>query len=244
MRLNYSRVGCDGIIYDGVNLSDTFQVYDISIPLLPTFEAVTQELAQRPGSYFTARKIGTREITMKLRLNAGSRNPTDIFQAWREVSSVFDKPEPRKLQLGEDRWCNAMMTGESEIDDVTYYGVVELTFVCFDPYFYGSTHTIALTDGATASFTVRGSVEAEPRLDLTATADSVLVTNISSGDFVKVPNTAAGAKIAIDMARQSATMGGEHAPVDLTSDFFPISGAAQVKVAGANGTLSYEERYI
>lgn len=244
MRMNYSRVGCTGIVFDGVNLSDAFQVVDVSIPLLPTFSAVTHELAQRPGSYFASRKVGTREIAVKLRLDAEDRNPLQIFKAWRELSAIFNKPDPRKLQLDEERYCHAMMVGESEVENEAYYGVVEFTFICFDPYFYGREHEIALGDGGTASFDVQGSVEVYPKLELTATADSVLVTNAVTGDYVRVPDTASGSKVAIDMERQTATIGGEYAPVHLASDFFPVEGAAKVKVDGASGTLAYEERYL
>lgn len=244
MRMNYSRVGCSGLIYDGVNISDAFQIVDVSIPLLPTFEAVTHDLAQRPGSYFAARKVGTREIKIKLRLDAESRDPMEIFKQWREVSAIFNKPDPRKLYLDEERYCYAMMVGESEIVDEAYYGVVEFTFMCFDPYFYGKPHEIALTNGGTATFNVQGAVEAYPVLELTATTTYVLVTNVVTGDYVRVPNTVSGSKVVIDMERQTATIGGSYAPVYLESDFFSIEGAAKVKLNGATGTLRYEERFI
>ena len=133
MRLNYSRTGASGLVYDGQNLSDIFQIVDVSIPLLPTIEAVTHDLAQRPGSYFASRKIGTREIKVKLRLDAETRNPMGIFHAWREYSSIFNRSEPKRLYLNEDRFCNALLVGDTNIADEAYYGVVELTFMCFDP---------------------------------------------------------------------------------------------------------------
>lgn len=244
MRLNYSRIGCSGIIYDGVNISDTFQVVDVSIPLLPTFEAVTHELAQRPGSYFAARNVGMREIKIKLRLDAESRDPMEIFKAWREVSAIFNKPTPRKLYLDESRYCNAMMVGESEITDEAYYGVVEFTFVCFDPYFYGEEHSIALSNGSTASFNIQGAVEAYPKLDLTASSTAITITNTVTAEYVRIPGTASGSSVTVDMERQIATIGGEFAPVDLASDFFSIEGAASVRVSGASGTLVYKERFI
>lgn len=244
MRMNYSRTGCSGLIFDGVNISDAFQIVDIKIPLLPTFTAVTHELAQRPGAYFASRKVGTREVTVKLRLDAETRDPMGIFKAWRELSAIFNKPDPRKLQLDEERYCWAMMVGESEIEDEAYYGVVEFTFMCFDPYFYGTEHEIAVANGSNMSFNVQGGVEAYPVLELTATTSYVLVTNSVTGEYVRVPNTASGSKVVVDMERQTATIGGEFAPVHLESDFFTIGGAARIKVTGANGTLKYKERFL
>lgn len=243
MRLNYSRTGCAGLRYDGVNISDIFQIVDISIPLLPTFEAVTHDLAQVPGSYFAARKVGTREIRLKLRLDAESRNPMDIFKAWRDVSSIFNKPTPRKLYLDEERYCNAIMVGESEIEDEAYYGVTEFTFMCYDPFFYGREHEVALSDGSNV-VNVLGAVEAYPTIELTATSTSVRVANEATGDYVSVPDTASGAKLVVDMERQTVTMGGEYVPVDMLSDYFTLEGASKVKLTNATGTLRYRERFI
>lgn len=243
MRPNNSRVGCTGIIYDGVNISDTFQVVDVSVPLLPTFEAVTHELPQRPGSYFASRKVGTRQITLKLRLDAGSRDPLEIFRQWRDVSHVLDKPTPRKLYLDEDRYCWAMMVGESDIDDKAYCGEVEFTMMCFDPYFYGQERSFSLKAGSNP-IDVKGACEAYPTLELTATGASVRVTNEGTGDYVLVPGTKSGSKLTMDMERQTVTMGGEYVPVDLLSDYFAITGSAKVSVSGATGTLKYRERYL
>lgn len=241
MKLNYNRIGCTGISYDGVNLSDVFEVVDVHIPLLPTFEAVTQELAQRPGAYFASRKVGTREITMKLRLNAESRCPLDIFQAWREYSQVFNKPTPRKLMLNEEKYCYALMVGDTPIEDEAYYGTVELSFVCYDPYFYGEEHAVPLT--SSTSFEIKGGVSCYPTLELTATGSSVTVTNQKTAEFVKV-STASGTKLVIDMERQIVTEGGEYVPVDLSSDFFPLEGSCSLKLTGATGTMKYRERFL
>lgn len=243
MRLNYSRQGCTGISYDGVNLSDTFVIEDVSIPLLPTFEAVTQELAQRPGAYFSSRKVGTREVKVRLRLDAESRCPVDIFKAWREFSDVFNKPDPRPLKLNDDKFVNALVIGDTEIESTAYYGTVEVAFMCFDPFFYGQDHSIPLPTGTTA-FTVLGAVSAYPVIEATASSGTVTVTDVRTAEYVRVPGLASGSKLVIDMERQTATIGGEYVPVDLLSDFFAIDGDVQIRLAGASGTLTYRERYL
>ncbi len=244
MRHNYSRTGASGLIYDGVNLSDTFQIVDVRAYLLPQIKARTQELAQKPGAYFASRQIGPREVKVKLRLDAGTRDPMAIFREWREVSGIFNKSEPKRLQLGEDRWCNAIPIGETEIKFEAYYGVVELTFVCFDPYFYGREHAIAMSDGVAASFRVQGSVPAWPTLELVSSSTSVKVTDVGTGKYVLIPSVTVGTAVTVDMERQVCTKGSSYAPYDLISDFFSLEGDAQVKVEGASGTMRYRERYL
>lgn len=242
MKFNYGQFGCTGIKYDGVDVSDVFAVVDVSVSVLPSIEAVTQELAQRPGQYFASRKVGAREVKLKLALDAESRCPVDIFKAWRDVSGVFNKPDPRRLYLSEDKYINALFVGESEIEDQGYKGVCELSFVCFDPFFYGTRHDVALS--GTTAFKVMGGVGAFPVIEATGAAGALTVTNETTGEFVTVPNVSASTKVVIDMAAQRATANGEYAPVDLLSDFFMIDGEASIRISGGSAKLSYEERYL
>ena len=244
MRLNHRRAGITGIVYDGVDLTETFQVVEVRTPLLPTIEAVAHELPQRPGSYFAARKVGTRSVVLKLRLEAASRNPLEVFQAWREVSSLVAKDEPKRLYLGEDRWCMAMLVGETEMDTSARYGTIECEFACFDPYFYGAEHSASLSAGTAKAIDVVGAVPALPTLALTASSTSVTVTNMTTGQYVLIPDLTSGAAVTVDMARQVSTAAGQYAPVDLLSDYFAVNDGDEVKVTGAYGTLSYTERWI
>lgn len=245
MRFNFSRTGCSGVVYDGVNLSDIFQIVDIKIPLLPTLTAVTQELTQRPGAYFASRKVGTRQITMKLRLDAETRNPTKIFHAWREVSKHFSKEEPKKLYLNEDVYCWALVVGDTDIDNAAYYGEVEFTFMCYDPFFYGREHTFDLSANTAKTIQVNGDMAVYPMFDLTATSSTVKVTNVTTGDLVSIPNLKSGTKLHIDSEKYRVEVGGAYQPIDISvSDYFMLEGECQLKVTGASGTVTYQERYL
>lgn len=242
MRYNYGAHGCTGIVYDGVELSDMFTIVDVSIPLLPTIDVVTQELVQRPGLYFSSRKIGTREVKIKLSLDAESRCPIDIFTAWSEVSGVFAKPDPRRLYLNGS-YINALFVGESEIEEQGTKGVIELTFLCFDPFFYGKEHTVSLS--GTTAFSVSGGVSVFPILQVTGAATPLTVTNPMTSELVRVPNITTGAKVVVDMANQIATVNGSFAPVDLVSDFFALeTGDSNLKLSSGTGSLTYQERFL
>lgn len=244
MRLNYSRTGASGLVYDGQNLSDIFQIVDVSIPLLPTIEAVTHDLAQRPGSYFALRKVGTREIKVKLRLDAETRNPMGIFQAWREVSSIFNRTEPRPLHLDEDRFCNALLVGESQIENKAYYGLVELSFICFDPYFYGAEHALEIATGNTKTVNPQGNCASFPTIRATASGTTCTVRNNTTGEYVELRDMTSGTAFEIDMERQIATVGSAFRPVTLLSDFFSIKPGDSVYFSNMSGTVIWRDRWL
>ena len=243
--MNLDGVGCPGIIYDGVNLSDIFEVHDIQVPLLPSIEAVTQEMAQRPGAYFQSRKVATREITMKLGLNARSRCPLDIYHAWREQSGLLAKPEPRKLFLKEDRYIWAMLTGESGIENLGYRGVAELTFSCFDPFFYGRERTVDLAAGSN-QVQVRGGAAAYPVFTVSGVSGAFTLTNSGTGEMVRVAGLTQATVLRIDMTNYRCTVNGNYKPADISvTDFWPLEpGTATLQLSGGSGTMTYEERYL
>lgn len=244
MRPNNQQAGATGLVYDGVDLTATFQIVSMDVPALPTIEAVTHGIAQRAGEYFAMRRVGTREIRAKLRLDAESRDPMAIFKAWRGVSSQISKSEPKKLYLNDTDYCWAVFVGESFIEDEAYYGVVELTFMCYDPYFYGEEHETSVTAGYTKTVSVDGE-ETYPTVELTASSATVSVENVTTGETVTVTGRSVGDVLVFDMERQQVTCEGAFVPVSLASDFFSIGpGSTKVKPTGGSGTLTYQERSL
>lgn len=242
MDYNFGQLGCDGVIYDGVNLSDVLEIADIAMPLFPKLENVTQALAGKPGEYFSLRKIGTRTIVITAKLSTNSIDPIDIFNEWHRISEILNKPSPRKLELG-DKHVYAILDGTTDMTSEGYKGIVELTFVCFDPYLYGRSYSYDISPAQKAEFKVSGAASA-PILHLTATSSSVRVRNERTGDYVYFDELKANDAIIVDMEKQVTTVGGSYKPVYLASDYFTIEGDASVSVQGATGSLSYVERWI
>ncbi len=241
---NNRQQGALGLTYDGVDLTETFIIVDIDIPPLPTMKATTYDLAQRAGSYFANQQVGTRTITLKLRLNAETRDPMGIAKAVRDYMPLLNKPTPRKLQLNETAYMWAIIQGTPKLTDTAYYGDVELQFVCFDPYIYGTAHTVSLSDNTAKSVTVEGDYPAQPIFTLTTSSATVTVANTTTGEYVAIPDLTSGQTLTVDMAKHVCTVGGNYAPVELASTYFEIDGTQSVKVTGAAGTLTYEERYL
>lgn len=237
---NSSQVGCTHVTYDGYKLSDTFEIQRLTIPLHPRIDAVDMTVPDRPGTYFSSRNIGTRDITMRLLLNAQSRCPVQIADAWTGVSSYVTKSEPKKLYL-DDVYVWAMLVGTTMIDDQGYRGAIDLTFRCFDPYIYGDDKTVNLAQGSN-TFSVTGDSPTWPVITLTVPSGPATVGN--GTDSVVIPD-ATGTTV-IDMEAQRCTVGGVWRPVDPTqTDFWALKpGSNTVTLSAGSATLAYTERWL
>lgn len=241
MIYNYNSRGCPHVLYDGTDLSEVFAVADVAIPALPPIEVLTMDLAQRAGSYYMGRRIGPRPIAVRLRVEADSRCPLDVFKAWRSAAGLVCKGSPRPLQLDEELSIDAILTGETTIEREGRWGTVEVGFLALDPYFKGRSHSVEL-DRAGSTFAVIGE-EVAPLVRAKATSSTVTVTNRVTGEFVRVP-TAAGKELTIDMGLQMARTSQGFAACDMASDFFTVEGEACVAIEGATGHLVYQERFL
>ena len=240
MQPNNGQVGCTRVVYDGVTLSDTFEVHDLRIPVHPKITPAEMTAAERPGSYFCSRKIATRDIVMKLAVNAGSRCPVDIADAWREVAPLVTKDEPKKLYLG-DVYVNAMLIGSTIVELLGYRGAVELTFRAFDPYIYGEEKTVNLAQGDN-TVTVGGGEATWPVITATVASGPLTVGN--GTEAVVIPD-AAGTTV-IDMDAQRCTVGGAWRACDPTqTDFWQLQvGTNTVSLSAGSAVMKYIERWL
>lgn len=243
--LNRGRVGCTKVVFDGFVLSDVFEVRDVRAPLLPPIEANVLEISEKPGAYFTSRKIRTRDIVIPLALDAESRCPVDINEAWAKFVPKFLKNEPKKLQIGTRGYIWAMLTGETNIENEAYKGVIEMTFTCFDPFYYGKEHTVDLKSGNNQIF-VYGGCPAYPKFELSGISGTCTIKNNDSGDLLRVTGLTSTTTLRAYMEEHYCTVNGSYREADPTiSDFWPIDpGDCTINLSAGSGKLTYQERYL
>lgn len=244
--INLSDIGHNFLVYDGVNLSDYFVVRTFDMPILPTIDANMIEIDGKPGAWFMSRKIGTRDIIVGLGILNDSKDRKDIVRRWTDLSNMLQKEKVAKLEIGEGRYVNALLIGESLPETRGKWSIVELTFRCFDPYIYGEEHTENLTSGNN-TFIVKGQVSTYPIIELYgATSTSTTITNMRTGDKIRISGITSSSQLVIDMENHNCMIGSTYKPADPTiSDFWPIQpGSITINVASAHGTLKYKERYL
>ena len=243
--MNRGRVGCDKVVYDGFVFSDVFEVRDVHAPLLPPIEASTLEIADKPGAYFTSRKIRTRDVVITLALDAESRCPVDINEAWAQFVPKLLKNTPCKLAIGSRGYLWAMLTGETNIEQEAYKGVIETTFTCFDPFYYGESHEVPLKSGNN-SFFVHGNCGAFPKFELSGISGTCTIRNDGTGEQLRVTGLTSTTTLRAYMEEHYCTVNGSYREADPTvSDFWSIGpGDCTINLSAGSGKLTYQERSL
>lgn len=141
--IGMNKVGDWHLVYDGEPLSDHFIIKNVELPLLPNIDAATIELDGKPGSWFSHRKIETRDIIVHAAMLNDNRSRIDMMEKWILQSDILAKNTECKLELGGGYWVNAILIGQTPIKrENGYWSEVELNFRCYDPYIYGEEHTV------------------------------------------------------------------------------------------------------
>lgn len=244
MKMNLSNVGHKFLVYDGVNLADHFIVSSVNMPLLPTIDASTIKIDGKPGEWFSKRMIGTRDVSVKLSILNDTRDRRDIMETWFMLSDVIAKDKIGKLEIGNGRYVNAMLVGDTETETNGRFSTVNVAFRCFDPYIYGEEHSATLKTGNNA-ITVMGKYPTYPTIEITG-ASTTTLTNSATGEKVRVEGLSSSQTLVINMAEYRCTVNGLYKSADLTvSDFWPIApGGVTLNLSSGTGTLRYRELYL
>lgn len=245
MRTNLSEIGYKFLVYDGVNLSDHFIVRTFEMPMLPSVEASSVKIDGRAGEWYASRRYSVRDIDVGLGILNDTRDRPDALKTWLMLSDKLTKDKVCKLELGGGLYVNALLVGDTSMTTNGRWSIVNVTFRCFDPYIYGEEHTETLKAGANTLY-IKGKCPTYPVLTLKATTTTVQVQDTDTTDRVRIPSTASGNNIVVDMGQHRCTLNDAYKPADPTvTDFWPLRiGENHITVTGASGTLTYREMYL
>ena len=246
--LGKNKLGDFYLIYDGEPLSDHFIVKSVEMPLMPNISASTLDIDGKPGSWFSSRKIETRNITAHVAMLNDNKNRVDMMEKWLLQSDFLSKDKECKLEIGGGYYVNAILTGNTPIKrEGGVWSEVSVNFTCYDPYIYGEEHTESLTAGNNNIY-VYGKKPVWPIFDITGSSSSSpnTVTYTQKIKMVRVPNLTSTTKLIIDNDKHKCTVNGVYKAVDPSvTDFFSLDpGDATIKLDYGSGTITYRERYL
>lgn len=245
MQREFIRVGAQNVIYDGVNLSDYFNITEYTIAPFPAREVKSVQVPGKAGTTFVGVTDGERTITLKMSIRGQKRDAISLHDQWMLLNPLLLKDSPRPLYLRPDRFINAIVTDGGDLERKGVRAVSDVNFTANDPYFYGAEHVTALEEGEN-TFVVLGEEEIVPVFQITGVSGALELTNVATGEKIVIPSVAtAETVVKIDLARRRCTADDEYLPVDIDkTDFFKMgSGEMTLNLSAGTGTLTYRERF-
>ncbi|MCY8180901.1 MULTISPECIES: distal tail protein Dit [Bacillus] len=100
------------------------------------------EIPGRPGAFLRQTKTKVRELSIPIMIDGVS----DLQKAKEEVAEwlVTDKPEALIFPDEPDRIYYAMVNGTAELNELFKFGKGTVTFICPDPYKYGTEQSFTI----------------------------------------------------------------------------------------------------
>lgn len=243
----YFSIGAENITYDGIDLSEFFDITDAQIQIVPTIDLASTKIPGAAGSHFDSIEYGERRIVLKMSMRAWDRSRIHQAQYWREFNPLLLKDEPKPMQLGESWYINVIISDASELAKLGTRGVADVTFVAHDPYFYGSTREFQLNAGENQLF-VENPYGVWPVIELEGFDAGVplTVTNVDTSETVYIPVAPSSDNtVTIDMQHRRCSSDGQYLMVspELTS-WFSLKGLVTIALSSGHGRLTYRERYL
>lgn len=158
-----------GFTYNGVHSSNYgLNVLSVQRGILPPITARLLDVPGRPGSYYQGRQVGARTITVDVQVTA--LDYADLRAKVRAIAAwLMPGPDPKPLVFDEepDKTWYAVLSGDTDLDEVVAVGNGKLTFIAPDPVAVGPEHTVALP----ATVNPAGTAETYPIIRATVNQD-------------------------------------------------------------------------
>ena len=139
----------------------------------------------------------------------------------------------------------AIVSGGTDLGEITDdCPHATVTFRIGDPDFHGRQRMVEVS--GEAAFAVGGTLPAHIKVAVRPPkGDAWRITNTDTGEFVEVLGGFTGGEIIeLDFERELATVNDSVAALNISSDFFEVSGRAHLKVSGGTATVRWEELWL
>lgn len=232
------------MIFGGIDLTPYLLVTKVTRPIVPKVRLDETEVPGMDGSHIRATGLEPVEIAVDCNIVGGSLD--EVAEARAVLASALSGGE-KALVLDDapERYMLARYRGGAEQGRNAHMPNLTLGFYCADPAAYGQRRSeqVSASQRAVAA---GGNCRAYPTVTCKPPAGSSwTITNVSTGQFVRVEASFTGAQtVVLDMRAERCTVNGADWPVTVASDFFSLDGVQQIKTSGGTATLEWEERWL
>lgn len=122
--------------FNGVDITKYAKILNIQRSILPPIENKSIEIPGREGSMFIKNRLKEREIFIKLELKGVNRR--NVYSKARDLLALLYTDNPAELWFNDDPdyYYKAILSGDTNLSLIYLYGIIELKFICYDPYMY------------------------------------------------------------------------------------------------------------
>lgn len=234
------------IIYNGHDFGDYVSA-ELVEPVAHVVAPESAKVPGRPGRVLLSADVEPLELRVRLFLDAPdaltSAQRSELRRTLRSwllntAGSVLEVPGEPALE-----WHDVICAGVSDWSSLFSEGSATVTFLALDPIAYGPER-----NSTAATLEVGGTWPTWPVVEMVAVAGEDLQVGLG-GSFVRMGRAfKAGDKVAIDMAAQTVTVGGQDATGDvaLASDFFalPPGRVELLFVNCSSHVVRWRERWV
>lgn len=238
------------LIFNGFNFKDLLKVEKVEMSLLPQIENTSQKIPGRAGAVFRKNNLGIREIIIYCRII--KNNKQEVFDFRRRLSSLLytERPEILRFRNEKNLYYKAILDGDIKYSTSRKSAEVILKFVAHDPFGYSDIKTIKGTDNVVYfNYDATYETSAALHFELTSSADTFMVQDLTSTKFVKIINNfSPGAKVKVDCINNFIEINGEKSMrlLDYKSDFIKIKKGENRWAFSqrVNYEITYQERWL
>ncbi len=233
------------MIYGGIDLAQWLAVTGVKRTVTASRRLDKTEVPGMDGAHVA--DGGLEPVEIKVECSMLARSVPDVSDARRALSAALRSTEALPLFLDDEpgRYLMAWYEGGAELGRNAHKPGLTLKFLAADPVAYGEKRTASVgTSGALV--VAGGTYRACPTVTCKPASGTYWqVTNINTGDFVRVEESFTGSQtVVLDMAKERCTVNGADHAVTLASDFFALDGTQTLKTSSGTATLEWEERWL
>lgn len=237
------------MIYNGIDLQEHFKKLTFSESILPEIENDIYRLAGSPGYHLRSRDLGSRYFNIEIEVEEDPYKGFD--EQYSALANILytDEPKPLIFHSNPSKVYYALVSSVSDINKLRHFGVMNIEFMCLDPFIYSANESI-VENFQEKTIINSGAYPATGKMviDINNSLNFLRVTNQKSGEFIYIEDSLKrGDEVLIDLENQLVKKN-DHLIMNklyLESDFFELpTGEFKITMSGGTGTLSFRERWL
>lgn len=162
-----------GMTYDDqYSIDKGFHVTDVGRPVLPPIKSSTKSVLDSHGVYYFGSQYDAVEIPVEMAWKGKTANKTQEIK--RGIAAWLQPKGLKKLIFDDepDRYYSAVVTGDSDVENLARIGQGEITFLAPDPFAYALTDDVFSDPDGSITFTRKGTAESNPLIEVEGTSGS------------------------------------------------------------------------